>query len=135
MARNDRKEKDMDKLKEAVAAVEAQQAKEKGRTAPWMVGEQLKDMLSREPGAAELILTDLTSGGMSLRGAEAKIKAHADKNKTGNFACVTPVESEAILREYFGLGMAEAGGPSSVASGATFSQGKAGEVVNLEDFF
>ena len=123
----------MDKLQEAVAAIEAQQAKEKGRTAPWMVGEQLKDMLSREPGAAELILADLTSGGMSLRGAEAKIKAHADKNKTGNFACVTPMEAEDILREHFGLPKVESPHQSPAATASP--RGAAGEVVNLEDFF
>ncbi len=123
----------MDKLKEAVAAIETQQAKEKGRTAPWMVGEQLKDMIRREPGAAELILTDLTAGGMSLQKAEAKIKAYADKHKTGNFACVTPAEAEDILREYFGLG--KAGDPYQSPAATASPRGAAGEVVNLEDFF
>ena len=35
--------------------------------------------------------------------AEKKIKAYADAHKTGSFACVTPVEAERILREFYGL--------------------------------
>ena len=90
----------MDKAMEAIAE---QQGKVRARSAPWMVGEQLKDMIRREPGIAQLIAQDLTDGGMSLTAAEAKIKAFADKNKTGTFACVTPAEAEEILRGYFGL--------------------------------
>ena len=122
----------MDKAMEAIAA---QQGKVKARSAPWMVGEQLKDMLRREPGIAELIAQDLTAGGMSLTAAEAKIKAFADKHRTGNFACVTPGEAEEILREYFGL--PKAGDvPHPSPAGDTFPQGKAGEgVIDLADFF
>ena len=112
-------------VEKAIAAIEAQQAKEKGRTAPWMVGEQLKELLQHEPEAAELILQDLTTGGMSLRGAETKIKAFADAHKTGTFACVTPAEAEKILREYFGLG----------ERAATAKPKTEGMVIALEDFF
>ena len=117
----------MSRIEEAMRAIEEQQAQEKGRTAPWMVGEQRRDMLLREPGIAELVYTDLTAGGMSLRGAEAKIKACADKHRTGNFACVTPAEAEEILREYFGLGKA---GPAPAAN-----HPEEGKVISLEDFF
>lgn len=110
-------------MNQAIAAIEALQAKESGRTAAWMVGEQLRDMVMREPEIGEIILQDLTTGGMSLRDAEKKIKAFADKHRTGNFACVTPAEAEKILREYFGLG--EAGKP----------QPEKGKVISLEDFF
>lgn len=121
-------------MKSALEVIEELQAKTKGRSAAWMVGEQLKDMIRREPGIGEIIAQDLTEGGMSLEKAEAKIKAYADTHKTGNFACVTPMEAEDILREYFGL--PKAGGPSSVACGDTFPKGKADEeAVNLEDFF
>lgn len=117
----------------ALTVIGEQQAKTKARSAPWMVGEQLKDMIRREPGIAELICQDLTAGGMSLEKAEAKIKAYADKHKTGTFACVTPAEAEDILREYFGLPKA---GTSSVGSADTFPQGKAGEgEIDLADFF
>lgn len=112
-------------LEKALEVIKAQQAQEKGRTAPWMVGEQLTELLQHEPEAAELILQDLTTGGMSLRGAEQKIKAFADAHKTGNFACVTPAEAEKILREYFGLA-------ERVAKEKPKPEGK---VIALEDFF
>ena len=87
----------------AVGKIERQQAKEKGRTAAWMVGEQLKDMARREPESAELLDKDLDIPKMSIQHAEKKIKAYADAHKTGSFACVTPVEAERILREFYGL--------------------------------
>ena len=122
-------------MERALAEIEAQQAKEKGRTAPWMVGEQLREICMREPKSAELIAQDLTTGGMSLREAETKIRAYADKHKTGNFACVTPAKAEDILRKYFGL-PAAAGDPHPSPAGDTFPQGKAeGEVIDLADFF
>lgn len=87
----------------AVEKIEQQQAKEKGRTAAWMVGEQLKDMARREPESAELLDKDLDIPEMSIQQAEKKIKAYADAHKTGSFACVTPAEAERILREFYGL--------------------------------
>lgn len=87
----------------AVEKIERQQAKEKGRTAAWMVGEQLKDMARREPESAELLDKDLDIPEMSIQQAEKKIKAYADEHKTGSFACVTPAEAERILREFYGL--------------------------------
>ena len=68
-----------------------------------MVGEQLKDICRHEPQSAELIYQDLQVKEMSITEAEKKIKAFADKNKTGNFSCVTPMKSERILREFYGL--------------------------------
>ena len=125
-------------MDKAIAAIEEQQGRVKARSAPWMVGEQLKDMIRREPGIAALIAKDLTAGGMSLEKAEVRIKAFADKHRTGNFACVTPAEAEGILREYFGLPKAEV--PSSVGCADTVPQGKAGTgdaegVIDLADFF
>lgn len=119
-------DRQMDK---AIAAIEAQQAKEKGRSAPWMVGEQLKDMLRREPESAEIVAQDLTTGGMSLSGAEREIKKYADGHRTGSFACVTPAEAEGILREYFGLGERARGDGPSAPGGRTEG------MVSLEDFF
>jgi len=122
-------------MDKAIKAIEEQQGKVKARSAPWMVGEQLKDMVRREPGIGELIAQDLTAGGMSLTKAEDKIKDFADKHRVGAFACVTPVEAEGILREYFGL--PKAGDvPHPSPAGDTFPQGKAGEgVIDLADFF
>lgn len=124
-------EANMDK---AIAAIGAQQAKVKARSAPWMVGEQLKDMIRREPGIGELIAQDLTAGGMSLEKAEAKIREFAGRHKVGNFACVTPVEAEGILREYFGL--PKAGDPHQSPAATASPRGSQGEgVIDLADFF
>lgn len=82
--------------------IEAQQ-KGKENTAPWMVGEQLKDICRGDPHCAELVDKDLDNKSMSIEYAEKKIKAYADKHKTGNFACVPPNVAERILREFYGL--------------------------------
>ena len=87
----------------ALALLEAQQKKVKARGPQWMAAEQLKDICRREPASAELIAQDLERSGMSITDAEKKIKAYADSHKTGNFACVTPIEAEDILREFYGL--------------------------------
>lgn len=91
----------------AIDAIEAQQKTVKSRSAQWMVGEQLKDICRREPESAELIARDLEIMEMSIIEAEKKIKAFADKNKVGSFACVTPIEAEQILREFYGLKVPE----------------------------
>lgn len=88
-------------LEKALSAIEAQQPKE--RTAVWMVGEQLKDVLRAEPHLAEIVEQDLSKKAMSLTECEKKIKAYADQHKTGNFACVIPSEAERIIREFYGL--------------------------------
>ncbi len=119
----------------AIAAITAQQAKVKDRSPQWMVGEQLKDICRAEPASAELILQDLEKEAMSITEAEKKIKAFADGHKTGNCSCVTPAESDRILRKFYGL-------PASSVSpdGLTPSpEGKAsigaGKIIDLADFF
>lgn len=92
---------------DAIRAIEAQQKTVKERSAQWMVGEQLKDICRNEPASAELICQDLERPAMSITEAEKKIKAFADGHKTGNFACVTPVEADRILREFYGLAVPE----------------------------
>lgn len=88
-------------IEEAIEKITAQQPKE--RTAVWMVGEQLKDILRGEPHLAELVAGDLEREQLSLENCEKKIKAFADKHKTGSFACVTPADAEQIIREFYGL--------------------------------
>lgn len=102
--------------------ISAQQGKE--RTAVWMVGEQLKDMIRDDTRLQEIVEQDLEQEELSLAACEKKIKAYADKHKTGNFACVTPAEAEAIIREFYGLG--------EPVEGETPAKGN---VVNLADFF
>ena len=86
---------------QALKAIAAQQPKE--RSAVWMVGEQLKDMVRAEPETAALIAADLAGAGMTLADAEKKIAEAARKNKVGNVGCVTPAEADEILRKFYGL--------------------------------
>lgn len=85
----------------AIAAIEKQQPTTK--SAVWMVGEQLKDMVRAEPGIAALLTADLAGKGMGLVDAEQQIAAAAKKNKVGNVGVVTPAEAEDILRSFYGL--------------------------------
>ena len=88
---------------DAIRAIEAQQVEVRDRSAQWMVGEQLKDICRREPKSAELIAQDLKVAEMSITAAEKKIKAFADKHRSGNSSCVSPVDAEDILRKFYGL--------------------------------
>lgn len=110
------------------------EAQQKGLedTAIWMVGEQLKDICSREPDSAKLVAEDLENKDMSLANAEKKIKAYADKHRKGNFACVPPNVAEKILREFYGLpGASE---PKAVAAQVPEETKKADE-LDLSAFF
>ncbi|MEY8317416.1 hypothetical protein AALB19_08890 [Oscillospiraceae bacterium 50-58] len=113
---------------QAIALLEAQQAKVKPRSPQWIVGEQLKDICRMEPKSAELIAQDLENEAMSITAAEKKIKAFADGHKTGNFSCVTPAEAENILREFYGLTR-----PDEVKPAASPAPAK--KLVDLSDFF
>lgn len=115
----------------AILAIEAQQAKVTARSPQWMVGEQLKDICRMEPGSAELIAQDLENETMSITEAEKKIKAFADGHKTGNFSCVTPMEADRILREFYGLSAAGAPAPDP----ALGPEPSGDKVLHLEDFF
>lgn len=113
----------------AIAAIVSQQAKVKDRSSQWMVGEQLKDICRVEPRSAELITQDLENEAMSIVEAEKKIKVFADGHKTGNFSCVTPLEADRILREFYGLPAAGESAPPPVPGQP------GGNVLRLEDFF
>lgn len=107
-------------LETAMERITAQQGTE--RTPVWMAGEQLKDILRHEPHLAELVVQDLENQEMSLTECEKRIKAFADKHKTGGFACVIPSEAERIIREFYGLN-------------APAPKGKSGIIdLSLEDF-
>ena len=118
-----------------MSAFEKITAQQKGKdmTPAWMVGEQMKDMCRMDPRCEELLDKDLDVKEMGLEKAAAKIKEYADKHKTGNFACVTPIQSDRILREFYGL----TGGAPSVSSADSSPRGGAKEerkIVRLEDF-
>ena len=110
-----------------IQKIEAQQQGIEG-TAPWMVGEQLKEICLREPESAELIGQDLENADMSLAAAEKKIKAYADSHKKGSFACVPPDVAEDILRKFYGL--RERGGKTEPG----IRMGESAPVLNLADF-
>ena len=87
----------------AIDKLREQQSKVPARGPQWMVAEQLMDICRAEPICAALLDQDLDVEAMSITEAEKKIKAYADAHETGSFACVTPVEAERILREFYGL--------------------------------
>lgn len=115
----------MSMVDRAIALLEEQQSKVRPRSPQWMVGEHLKDISRHEPQSAELIAQDLENAAMSITEAEKKIKAFADGHKNGTFSCVTPVEAENILREFYGL-------PS--AGGEQESPASAAQVFDLANF-
>lgn len=113
----------MNVLEEALNKITAQQPEE--RTPVWMVGEQLKDMLRAEPHLAEIVNQDLEVKEMSLGECEKKIKAFADKHKSGGFSCVIPSEAERIIRDFYGLPERD----------AVPTLPPTDNVLHLEDFF
>ena len=122
--RRGRSAREMSVIQDAIAAIEGQQPKE--RSAVWMVGEQLKDMVRGNESTAEILLTDLRENKeMTLAAAEKKIAERANKTKVGNCGCVTPAEAEDILREFFGL-------PERGTAAAPQTERR--KVVDLADF-
>ena len=96
-------------------------------TAPWMVGEQLKEICSREPACEDILDRDLDVPEMSLVNAEKQIKAWADKQKrNGNCVCVPPSKAEEILRKFYGL-------PERGAGQAQTQRAKPAGMLSLED--
>ena len=84
----------------------AAQQQGKENTDVWMVGEQLKEIISREPGAAEIVSRDLDVKEMSLSAAAGNIRAYADdihKKVKGSCVCVPPSVAEKIIRDFYGL--------------------------------
>ena len=90
-------------IQEAINKLREQQSRVKERSPQWMVAQQLMDLCRAEPQCAEILARDLEVEAMSITEAEKRIKAFADSHKTGNFSCVTPAESDRILREFYGL--------------------------------
>lgn len=86
--------------------IQAQQQKVGESTAPWMVGEQLRDICYHDPHCAEIVAQDLEQASMSLVECEKKIKAKADeiqKKSKQKCVCITPQVAEQIIREFYGL--------------------------------
>lgn len=93
----------MAELEKALAAIAAQQKKHKQGTAPWCVGEQLKEMLRDRPEAAGIVAADLEQDGMGLADCEQKIAAFAKEHRSGNVGFCGPADAERIIREFYGM--------------------------------
>lgn len=89
-------------LERALKLIEAQQGSREKTPILWMLGEQVKDICRAEPRAAELVVQDL-EGGMKLLDLKKKLDELAKKHKVGNQSVVTPMEADALIREFFGL--------------------------------
>ena len=83
--------------------IAAQQSQYKKESAPWCVGEQLKDILRAQPETAELVNQDLEQEGMGIADCEKKIAAFAKSNRQGNIGFCGPADADRIIREFYGL--------------------------------
>lgn len=115
-------------IEDAISKLQEQQSKFQARSPQWMVAQQLMDLVRAEPQCAQLLARDLEVEAMSIAEAEKKIKAFSDSHKTGGFFCVTPVESDRILREFYGLPPRPGG-----AAGGPAPAGELG--LDLADFW
>lgn len=107
----------------AIDKINAQQEKLTKDSAPWVVGEQLKE-ICEDAHCAELVCADLDNEDMSITACEKKIKAYADEHKTGIFAFVSPNVAEGIIREFYGLPeRGERKAPTAAA-----------DIISLEDY-
>lgn len=97
-------------MQEVIEVIEAQQAQLERYSAPWCVGEQLKDIIRQTPGAAELVAQDLAVEGMGLADCEKKIAQFARAHKKGDAGFCGPADSDRIIREFYGIPAASASG-------------------------
>lgn len=95
----------------------------------YLVGEQILDMVKKDPQAAQIILADMQAAGMGLCQCEKQIKKFADAHKKGSCVCVPPAKAEEIIREYYKL-------PKPEQRDENTQQGKpkGGIAINLADF-
>ncbi|MDO5399154.1 MAG: hypothetical protein Q4G33_14650 [bacterium] len=112
----------------------AAQQNGKENTPAYMVGEQLKDIIRGNADIEELVTQDLDVEEMSIEKCAAKIKAHADekhKKLKGNCICVTPIEADKIIREFYGLPEAAAKEEKTVQPPAAPAKKKAVSLFDL----
>lgn len=122
----------MTHLQTALDKITAQQAKHKQGSAPWCVGEQLKDILRAQPEIAELVANDLDQTGMELADCEKKIAAFANDHRQGSAGFCGPADSDRIIREFYGL--PEAPATTSPTSPAVPSPAPRRKTIRLADF-
>lgn len=93
----------MTDLNTVLDKITAQQSQYKKGSAPWCVGEQLKDILRAQPEAADLVAQDLEQKGMGIADCEKKIAAFATPTSQGNVGFCGPADADRIIREFYGL--------------------------------
>lgn len=124
----------MTELQTALDRITTQQAKHRQGSAPWCVGEQLKDILRAQPEAADLVARDLDQTGMGLADCEKKIADFAQKNKQGNVGFCGPADADHIIREFYGL-PERSKTPSPIAPAGTQAAAPTRrKIIRLEDF-
>ena len=102
----------MTNFEKAAALIADQQAKVSKSSAPWYVGEQLKDILRGDEAAAAIAEADLTQKGMGIADCEKKIRTFA----RGNGGFCGPLDAERIIREFYGLGEKKIVSPANAAA-------------------
>lgn len=124
----------MTDLENAIEAITQQQNKLQKNSAPFFVGEQLKDILRGTPSAAGIVLQDLKTAGMGIEDCEKKIADFASKHRTGSTGCCPPMEADRIIRKFYGIpfvGVDLANGPDWTTNAKQTQKQKK---VNLADF-
>lgn len=104
-------------------------------SAPWYVGEQLKDILRAQPEAAGLVSADLDQAGMGLADCEKKIAAFAQAHRQGSVGFCGPADSDRIIREFYGLPERGESPVPVIPAGTTAAAAPAKrKTIRLEDF-
>lgn len=122
----------MTTLNTALDKITAQQANHKQGSAPWCVGEQLKDILRTQPETAGLVSNDLDQTGMGLADCEKKIAAFANDHRQGSVGFCGTADSDRIIRAFYGL--PEAPAVSHPTPPAASSDAPKRKTIRLADF-
>lgn len=115
----------MKTLAETLAMIEEQQKALTHDTAPWWVGEQLKDIIKAAPELAPIVGDDLDKKGFALTDCEKKIAAYAKKNAKNGVGFCGPAQADKIIREFYGL---------TNVTPAPAEQPQRRKVISLADF-
>lgn len=119
-------------LQTALNKIDEQQKKFKQGSAPWCVGEQLKDMLRKNATGAGIVAMDIDQKGMGLADCEKKIAAFANDHRQGSVGFCGPADSDRIIRAFYGL--PEAPAVSHPTPPAASSDAPKRKTIRLADF-
>ena len=119
-------------LQTALNKIDEQKKKFKQGSAPWCVGEQLKDMLRENATGAGIVAMDIDQKGMGLTDCEKKIAAFAQAHRQGSVGFCGPADSNRIIRAFYGL--TEAPAVSHPTPPAASSAAPKRKTIRLADF-